>query len=852
MRRYRWWGALGAAFLVSAMGATAAQAAKEESLASVAQQAVSQRRGLTVRDVFNAESIGRSYGGSVAYSADGRDLALVRLRPAASKKDYSLDYFYDNDRGDVWVMTRGGALENITNGAQDGSGWWAPQWSPDGRYLAMLSTRGAERAGDVSIWVWELSSRALRPVTDTRVAVGSGNLVAHAHPYRWWDSEHILYSLLAPRESNADHEQAARRVAGADWVRAAKGKEVTANILESGSVSATEVGEKRKLIRVNVGSADQQQLVQGATLSWQPSPTRTYVSFARRVGSYKPAAGELLLDASEQYAVDVASNAGKLMLSSQGVAADLIAGTIRWSKSGKQLAFLSYAQPRTESPELVVMDLDKLQVRKIDLRGLDLSPAPLTQRLTNEWMTDFEWLESGDFLVRGAERTKHGAATEGDRRDWWRVSLTGVRTNVTRGIEHVPVKIWRRQRDDVFVGLGGGKLWLLDPLRASARPLQISLKEPVQEIVWPAQFSGDVMQYAPVGERYSKIYIQTVDGRGGLYEVDLDSEQATSIPLPEQGVRFMATSHASQELLLFRNDFEGVKVWRSKKGNMELLFHANEYLNEIAPAKLRKVEYVSLDGAALTGWILLPANYVEGRRYPLITSVYATLVLRDVPPVRRLGVHSEEIAAGRGYAVLIPSMPAGDGTDPMLELPSGVLPAVDKAIEMGIADPQRLFLMGVSWGGFSTNGLITQTRRFAAAASLAGPSNFESIYGDFWPNVRYASTLDTFEGKSVALELMLGGTPWTNRAGYVRNSPVTYVDRVQTPLLLLHGDLDFIAIQQAEQLFYALHRQGKPARFVRYLGEGHIPASPANAEHMWEQIFNWFERAGARGSRATN
>ena len=64
---------------------------------------------------------------------------------------------------------------------------------------------------------------------------------------------------------------------------------------------------------------------------------------------------------------------------------------------------------------------------------------------------------------------------------------------------------------------------------------------------------------------------------------------------------------------------------------------------------------------------------------------------------------------------------------------------------------------------------------------------------------------------------------------------------MQTPVLIVQGDMDYVALQQGEELFSALYRQGKRARFVRYWGEGHVFQSPANIEHMWNEVFGWFE-----------
>jgi dipeptidyl aminopeptidase/acylaminoacyl peptidase len=83
---------------------------------------------------------------------------------------------------------------------------------------------------------------------------------------------------------------------------------------------------------------------------------------------------------------------------------------------------------------------------------------------------------------------------------------------------------------------------------------------------------------------------------------------------------------------------------------------------------------------------------------------------------------------------------------------------------------------------------------------------------------------------------------------YLLNSPNFFVDRVQTPLLIIHGDMDYIPIQQGEEFFMGLYRQGKRAAFVRYWGEGHVPESLANIRDMWQRILGWFEQAPGAGA----
>ena len=87
----------------------------------------------------------------------------------------------------------------------------------------------------------------------------------------------------------------------------------------------------------------------------------------------------------------------------------------------------------------------------------------------------------------------------------------------------------------------------------------------------------------------------------------------------------------------------------------------------------------------------------------------------------------------------------------------------------------------------------------------------------------------------------MGNPPWKDLGRYLRNSPLTYVDRVETPLMIIQGDMDYVAMQQGEQFFTALYRQNKRAKFVRYWGEGHVLQGPANVCDMWRQIYNWFD-----------
>jgi dipeptidyl aminopeptidase/acylaminoacyl peptidase len=192
----------------------------------------------------------------------------------------------------------------------------------------------------------------------------------------------------------------------------------------------------------------------------------------------------------------------------------------------------------------------------------------------------------------------------------------------------------------------------------------------------------------------------------------------------------------------------------------------------------------------------------------------------------------------------MPLSEEGVTSDPYMELSKGVLPAVDKAIELGIADPKRLGLMGQSFGGFSTYGLVTQTTRFQAAVALAGLSDLASLYAQFDARQRYGAFPQEdlfYMFLAESGQERLGNPPWRDFGRYIRNSPIFYVDRVETPLMIIQGDMDYVAMQQGEQFFMSLYRQNKRAEFLRYWGEGHVLEGPANIRDMWQRIYAWFD-----------
>jgi dipeptidyl aminopeptidase/acylaminoacyl peptidase len=149
--------------------------------------------------------------------------------------------------------------------------------------------------------------------------------------------------------------------------------------------------------------------------------------------------------------------------------------------------------------------------------------------------------------------------------------------------------------------------------------------------------------------------------------------------------------------------------------------------------------------------------------------------------------------------------------------------------------------------GYGAYGLVTQTTRFRAAVIEAG-------FTDLLDRILTIDTMDRYSDRPFDLaknQAIYWSTRrdakipfWRNGDHQRRNSPMTYVDRVETPLMIIHGDLDPMHIQGAEKFFMALMAQRKVARFVRYWGESHVTRNPGNERDRWRRIFSWYDEHG--------
>jgi dipeptidyl aminopeptidase/acylaminoacyl peptidase len=166
-----------------------------------------------------------------------------------------------------------------------------------------------------------------------------------------------------------------------------------------------------------------------------------------------------------------------------------------------------------------------------------------------------------------------------------------------------------------------------------------------------------------------------------------------------------------------------------------------------------------------------------------------------------------------------------------------VVPGVRHLIDIGLADPDAICLHGHSWSGYQTAFMVTQTNIFKTAISGAPVGNMTSAYS----GIRLGSGLAR-QFQYEMTQSRLSGSLWEARDDYIDNSPVFFADKIQTPMLILHGDVDdAVPWEQSIELYLAMRRNGKETVFLQYRDEPHHPQTYANKLDWATKMKEWVD-----------
>jgi dipeptidyl aminopeptidase/acylaminoacyl peptidase len=267
---------------------------------------------------------------------------------------------------------------------------------------------------------------------------------------------------------------------------------------------------------------------------------------------------------------------------------------------------------------------------------------------------------------------------------------------------------------------------------------------------------------------------------------------------------------------------------------------ANTGLPKAPLGETKLVHWKSKDGKEVEGLLTLPVGYAAGVKAPMILNIHGGPAgsFSDTF-IGASGLYPIASFAAKGWAVLRAN-PRGSsaygrsfraanvndwGGGDYNDLMSGV----DAMIAQGVADPNRLAVMGWSYGGYMTNWVITQTTRFKAAAAGAGLSSLPSM----WGTNDIPSTLDDY----------FSGTPVDQPERYVKLSPLYHVKNATTPELILHGEADVrVPTSQGYEMYHALKRKGVETEMVVYPRTPHGPREPKFVLDIMQRHIEWVEK----------
>ena len=254
---------------------------------------------------------------------------------------------------------------------------------------------------------------------------------------------------------------------------------------------------------------------------------------------------------------------------------------------------------------------------------------------------------------------------------------------------------------------------------------------------------------------------------------------------------------------------------------------------ELRLAPVEETSFKSKDGTEIHGFLLRPLDAPAGARSPALLRIHGG-------PVGQFAHRfnpEQQLFAANGYAVIAcnPRGSSGRGLAFARAIfaswgdkdAEDVLAAVDDAVRRGIADPERLGIGGWSYGGILTNYVISRDRRFKAATSGAGISNFLAGYGTDQYTRDYEAEL---------------GQPWKSPETYLRvSSPFLHADRIVTPTLFLCGEKDFnVPLLNSEQMYQALRSLGVKTRLVIYPGQFHEIRTPSYVRDRMQRYLDWY------------
>jgi dipeptidyl aminopeptidase/acylaminoacyl peptidase len=252
------------------------------------------------------------------------------------------------------------------------------------------------------------------------------------------------------------------------------------------------------------------------------------------------------------------------------------------------------------------------------------------------------------------------------------------------------------------------------------------------------------------------------------------------------------------------------------------------------------VEWMSFDRQKLQGILYKPEDFDPAKKYPMIVYFYERSsdgLYNYMPPAPSASIINRTLAVSNGYLVFVPDIPyiiGYPGQSCYNSVMSGTYALLDR---YNFIDKDRLGLDGQSWGGYQIAYLVTQTDLFACAYAGAAVSDMISAYG----GIRWGTGMSRmFQYEKT--QSRIGGTLWDKPLQFLENSPIFWVPKINTPLLLMHNDADdAVPWYQSIEFITALRRLDKPAWLLSYNDEAHNLVKRPNRKDISIRKMQFFD-----------
>lgn len=392
-------------------------------------------------------------------------------------------------------------------------------------------------------------------------------------------------------------------------------------------------------------------------------------------------------------------------------------------------------------------------------------------------------------------------------------ALGGVGKNVPKG--RIP-------------SMSDGQLFIMDIATGKVDPVTRNFNPAVTEATW-SRADGNVWLTAEDGDC---VRLYTLNPANGNISVAVRGEDlVTDFAVPQKGNALAWIGQSASN---------GDRLYLGDKKTQRLLIDAKK--DRLADVRLGDCipwNYVNPQGDTIIGRYYLPPDFDATKKYPVIVNYYG-----GCSPSERTfeSRYPQHLYAAQGYVVYVlnPSGATGRGQEFSSRhvntagkgVAEDIIGAVKKFLaEHSFTNSDKVGCIGASYGGFMTQYLLTQTPLFAAGISHAGISDHTSYWGEgYW-------------GYSYSEVSMAGSYPWSDKDLYVNQSPLYNADKINTPLLFLHGDADHnVPVGESIQMFTALKLLGRPTAFVAVKDQDHHILDYDKRIKWTDTIFAWFAK----------